>query len=104
MKQILVSRHSRGLCLDNATIKIAFFQNIYSVWEKISLDSKMISVDTNQLLIRKVGRLYLSPTQKSAPPQLLISPLLKIGQFVPIYQGDYWLRRLRIANEEHTQT
>jgi len=26
----------------------------------------------------------------------------KIGQFVPIYQGDYWLRRLRIANEEHT--
>jgi len=29
----------------------------------------------------------------------------KIGQFVPIYQGvDYWLRRLRIANEEHTKT
>jgi len=28
----------------------------------------------------------------------------KIGQFVLIYQGDYWLRRLRIANEEHTQT
>jgi len=26
----------------------------------------------------------------------------KIDQFVPIYQGDYWLRRLRIANEEHT--
>jgi len=26
----------------------------------------------------------------------------KIGQFVPIYQGDYWLRRLKIANEEHT--
>jgi len=22
---------------------------------------------------------------------------------VPIYQGDYWLRRLRIANEEHTK-
>jgi len=28
----------------------------------------------------------------------------KIGQLVPIYQGDYWLRRLRIANEEHTKT
>jgi len=27
----------------------------------------------------------------------------KMGQFVPIYQGDYWLRRLRIANEEHTK-
>jgi len=27
----------------------------------------------------------------------------KIGQFVPIYKGDYWLRRLRIANEEHTK-
>jgi len=27
----------------------------------------------------------------------------KIGQFVPIYQGDYWLRRFRIANEEHTK-
>jgi len=27
----------------------------------------------------------------------------KIGQFVPIIRGDYWLRRLRIANEEHTQ-
>jgi len=27
----------------------------------------------------------------------------KIGQFVPIYQGDYWLRRLRIANEERTK-
>jgi len=28
----------------------------------------------------------------------------KIGQFVPNYLGDYWLRRLRIANEEHTKT
>jgi len=28
----------------------------------------------------------------------------KIGQFVPINQGDYWLRRLRIANVEHTKT
>jgi len=27
----------------------------------------------------------------------------RIGQFVPNYQGDYWLRRLRIANEEHTK-
>jgi len=25
----------------------------------------------------------------------------KIGQFVPIYQGDYWFSRLRIVNEEH---
>jgi len=28
----------------------------------------------------------------------------KIGQFVPIYQGDYCLGRLSIANEEHTKT
>jgi len=28
----------------------------------------------------------------------------KIGQFVPIYQGDCWLRRLRMANEEHIKT
>jgi len=48
-------------------------------------------------------KLSLSTEKSFFLTYMMMARQHKIGQFVPIYQGDYWLMRLRIANEEHTK-